>query len=402
MTFPTHKVAIVGCGTAGASAALFLNKLGHDVTVFERVPEPGPAGAGILMQPTGLSVLEKLGLRDTIEAHGARIERIRGVTPHNRLVLNVSYTDYDSRYYGMGLHRGVLFTHLFEAVQKAGIPVLCGVEITRFIRVAKGQSLLTTADKALYGPFSLIIVADGARSQLRQATDLTRRVTRYPWGALWHIGPDPTLRFQGELFQIYAGVKQMIGFLPTGRGVADDTPLVSLFWSIKLTEVDQWRTTDLAEWKADVLAIAPQAERYLANVTDHEQLPVAVYYDVQLSQWHTDHIVFIGDAAHAMSPQLGQGANLALFDAQVLYQCLRDEPNLAEALQNYSNNRRQHLGYYQFVSRWLTPLFQSSFTPLAWPRDWVFEPIARQSFFKTQMVESLMGIKTGLFSTLPF
>jgi NADPH-dependent 2,4-dienoyl-CoA reductase/sulfur reductase-like enzyme len=60
---PALRVAVIGCGTTGAATALFLSRAGHAVTVLERVPEPGPVGAGIMMQPSGLLVVRREMIR---------------------------------------------------------------------------------------------------------------------------------------------------------------------------------------------------------------------------------------------------------------------------------------------------------------------------------------------------
>lgn len=72
---PLH-IAIVGYGTAGQAAALLLARDGHRVEVFERAPEPGPVGAGFLLQPTGLQVLWELGLLPDVMEHGRRVNRL--------------------------------------------------------------------------------------------------------------------------------------------------------------------------------------------------------------------------------------------------------------------------------------------------------------------------------------
>jgi 2-polyprenyl-6-methoxyphenol hydroxylase-like FAD-dependent oxidoreductase len=59
-------IGVIGCGTAGAAAALFLARAGHDVRVFERVADPKPVGAGIIVQPSGQAVLARLGLLERV------------------------------------------------------------------------------------------------------------------------------------------------------------------------------------------------------------------------------------------------------------------------------------------------------------------------------------------------
>src|SRR5690606_18577824 len=102
--------------------------------VFERFDVPKPLGSGLILQPTGLAVLERLGLREKIEALGTRIERLYGADARSgRTVLDVRYDalrDRNGHYKtGLGVHRAALFSVLHEAVAAAGIAVETGREI---------------------------------------------------------------------------------------------------------------------------------------------------------------------------------------------------------------------------------------------------------------------------------
>jgi 2-polyprenyl-6-methoxyphenol hydroxylase-like FAD-dependent oxidoreductase len=97
------KVAIVGCGTAGPATALLLSRAGHAVTLFERVPNPGPVGAGIVLQPSGMSVLERLGLLEPVLAKGARIDELYAETSTRRRVVHLRYEDLARNIFGLGL-----------------------------------------------------------------------------------------------------------------------------------------------------------------------------------------------------------------------------------------------------------------------------------------------------------
>ncbi len=96
-----RHVAIVGYGTGGQAAALALARHGHSVEVFERVPDPGPVGAGFLLQPTGLQALWRLGLLDEACALGAPVARLHGETPEGRAVMDMHYADLDVRLSGV-------------------------------------------------------------------------------------------------------------------------------------------------------------------------------------------------------------------------------------------------------------------------------------------------------------
>ncbi len=371
-------IAVIGCGTGGPAAALFFARNGHRVEIFERVADPRPVGAGIVLQPTGMAALAELGLLAPILAHGARIDRLTGITTRGRPILDLAYADLAPGLFGLGLHRGVLFATLLDAVRAAGIPLHTGVEIAA---LNERTDCVELAGRR----FDRVVVADGARSHLRPPW---ARVRPYPWGALWFNAPAGV--HTNVLAQTYRDTRQMLGFLPIGRGPEGNTPLVSVFWSLRADAVEAWRARGIDAWKADVLALAPDAP--VGAVTSPDDVLFAPYFDVTMPRWHTDRIVWIGDAGHAMSPQLGQGANLALLDAWVLAQC--------DTLAEYSERRRAHLRFYGFASRWLTPFFQSSYPVLAPLRDAFAMPLHRWDWYRKQMLLSLAGTKTGLTSTL--
>src|SRR5947209_9490398 len=110
-------IGIVGCGIAGMAAALFLSRAGHRVRLFERFAAPRPLGSGLLLQPTGLAVLERLGLRGRVEASGARIDRLVGqVVPSGRRILDVAYADLAPGLAGLGIHLAALFDPLYASL----------------------------------------------------------------------------------------------------------------------------------------------------------------------------------------------------------------------------------------------------------------------------------------------
>ncbi len=387
------EVGIIGAGTAGSAAALFLSRAGHQVTIFERVPEPKAIGAGIVLQPSGMSVLAALGLLPPVLARGAVLRELYAETSSRRPVVNLKYADVADDLYGLGLHRGVLFQTLFDAVKATpSITLECGVGIEDLARGPDGRNLVVESEtRKTHGPFDLIVVADGARSRLRDDTTLNKTVKKYPWGALWFVGKDPEHRFQNRLYQVLHGTKRMMGLLPTGLGPTGQTPMVSLFWSLGAHALTQWRAAGLKPWKEEILRYAPEAAALLEQIQSLDQVLFAEYHDVVMAQWNTDDVVYLGDAAHATSPQLGQGCNLALVDAQVLARSLAEADSLPLGLDAYSRARNPHLDYYQFATRWLTPFFQSDLSWLAPLRDFGMPIACLVPWVRRQMVMAMCG-----------
>src|SRR5688500_4042409 len=182
---PARAIAIVGCGVAGQAAALFLHRAGNRVEIFERFETPKPVGAGLVIQPTGQVVLERLGLLDAALAHGGQVTRMLGHSVKGRVVLDVAYKHYRPGSFGLGLQRGLLFGLLHDAVVREGIPLTTATEIGQ-IETASPLRLLDTRGRR-HGPFDLVLVADGAESALRQRHGAVVRAPRYPYGALWTV-----------------------------------------------------------------------------------------------------------------------------------------------------------------------------------------------------------------------
>lgn len=397
------RIAIVGYGTGGQTAALMLSADGHSVEVFEQAPVLGPVGAGFLLQPVGLWVLWELGLLDAVLAHGATITRLYGQTAAGRPVMDMRYGDLDGRLFGLGLQRGALFG-LIDSAWTQGRQIHCGC---RIVSIDAEAGSLTDADGRRHDGFDLIVIADGAASQLRAQVVPARLNRPYPWGAQWCLVPDQGWQFPHELQQRYVAARRMIGMLPVGTRPDDPTPRLSFFWSVPVADLEQ-STISAGQWRADVSAVWPEAAASLAATDVPAGLAQARYRDAVHRPWSHKRAVLLGDAAHAMSPQLGQGVNMALLDARALRDALRHSPrhslrsgtSLAQALARYEHERRQHVGIYNFWSRWLTPVFQSDHDAIAAIRDRVFHPLSRLPGGRGQMLRVLSGTRHGWFGTL--
>lgn len=387
------KIAVVGCGFAGSAAALFLSRSGHDVCVYEAVPKPGAIGAGIIVQPPGMQVLAELGLLEATVQKGAILERLHCVKGNGQTLIDLRYSAVGPRLFGLGIHRGTLFSILYAAVQASPARVRTDARIVD-TRTDGPQTWVIDDKGEAHGPHDLVVVADGARSQLRHLTNST--VKEYPWGALWFVAKDPERVYTGGLYQVVRGTHQLLGFLPTGIPPGPDSdPVVSMFWSVRNDRIDEWKQ-NYESWRAHILKEDPRSAFILDQIDGPDALLFSRYHDVVMRPWHTKNVVFIGDAAHATSPQLGQGTNLGLYDARVLGTALGEPGDLSDQLSWYSRQRRAHLNYYQWATRWLTPFFQSDYTLLGPLRDFAMPIAVRVPYIRDQMIWSMVGTKTGI------
>jgi 2-polyprenyl-6-methoxyphenol hydroxylase-like FAD-dependent oxidoreductase len=387
-----QRIAIVGYGAAGQASSLFLAAQGHALSVFEQAPRPGPVGAGFLLQPTGLGVLTRLGLHERALAQGQRIDRLYGCNGRGRPVMDMRYADHATGCFGLGLTRGSLFTLLRDAYVDAS-RIHTGV---RVVSIDASGDVLRDSEGRRHGPFDLIVVADGAHSCLRAAApSLVRRQQAYPWGAVWCLLRADDWPHADTLHQRYNGTHEMIGLLPVGRRADHEGRWLTFFFSLPGAEVDAFDAPALSRLRDRVGRLWPQALPLLDQIDAPEQLHRARYRDVLLRRPTQGRLVFVGDAAHAMSPQLGQGVNMALLDAEALARALAGSATVEMALRRYAQDRRSHLATYQRLSRWLTPLFQSDRRHLAWWRDMLFGPLGGMPLARGQMLKILTGTKTG-------
>lgn len=364
MTKP-FRIAIVGAGIGGLAAAALLARDGHRVTLFERFATPRPLGSGLVVQPVGLAVLDRLDVGAEARAFGAPIHRMLGHAGA-RSVLDARYPKGQA---GLAMHRASLFHCLWQASLAAGVTPVTGHQATGVLEGADDIHLVT--DQGQYGPFDLVVDASGSGSRLSplQARPL-------PFGAVWAQVPWPATDLpRDELRQRYFRASRMAGILPIGRLPDDPAPRAAVFWSLSTAELDHWSTRDLADWKAEVAAFWPETRPFLDQITDKAQLTPARYSHGSLRRPYQGRLIHIGDAAHRASPQLGQGANMALLDAVSLGIALRHP--LERALVRHSRARRWHLGLYQAASAAFTPQYQSHSRVLPLLRDHVLSPLTR-------------------------
>ena len=239
------------------------------------------------------------------------------------------------------------------------------------------------------GPFDLIVDALGTYSPLigHAAAPDTRAPLHY--GAIWASLPWPGAPFDPHaLEQRYEQASMMAGVLPIGAIREGEPQQAAFFWSLKTEDFPAWKAEGLEIWKARVLALWPQTEPLLNAVSTADQMVLARYDHHTLLLPYGRNLVFIGDSAHSTSPQLGQGANMALLDVMALAASLKENKNIQAAIEAYAKKRRFHVKLYQAMSRVFTPFYQSDSTLLPLLRDHIVAPLSR--FPLAQRVLALM------------
>ena len=374
MTKPL-RIAIVGAGPAGLAAALYLKRADHQVTLFERFAEAAPLGSGLILQPTGLTVLDDLGLFDDIAQLGSRIDRLQGAdAASGRTVLDVRY---NQGRHGIAVHRAALFHVLFQAVQREGISLETGLDISSLDH-SGDQAWLVADSGRRAGPFDLVVDASGSRSKLKVFSLQPSEPKPLPYGAFWaSLRSSPQTLNSQALVQRYQGAKTMVGLLPIGQAQPQGPAMTAFFWSTKPDELERLKKAGFTAWKDQVASLWPACESYLAQVDDFDSMTLARYGHHTLAMPVGKRLAIIGDAAHSTSPQLGQGANMALLDARALAHALAIHSDLETALPRYAASRRWHVRSFQALSAAFTPFYQSDSRFLPFIRDRLMPTLAK-------------------------
>ncbi|MFN3712983.1 MAG: FAD-dependent oxidoreductase [Alcanivoracaceae bacterium] len=407
MPLSRQRIAIIGAGTAGLAAAILLARQCHDVTLIERAPALTPVGAGLLLQPSGLRVMESMGLGHAMAAYGARIDALYGDTRSQRCIMRTKYSDLSAGLHGLGVHRASL-CHVLDQALSAEPHQRWMDTAVQAIHQQGDQVVLdlqraasSAAGEADQQAFDAVLVANGSASTLRPR-ELVRFDRQYPWGALWAILPQAAPFDEPRLQQRYDGSHTMIGLLPSGSTPHQpDQALVSFFWSMPVIQMMQWhqQPEHFHSWKESVLSLWPESSTVLAALTSPQQLIPASYRDVILKRWAQGRIGVIGDAAHAMSPQLGQGANMALMDARALADAVAQNSNWDDVWTHYHRQRGGMIRFYQSMSRLLTPIFQSRIPGAGWGRDMGFPLMNQLPWLSREMTRTVAGFKSGWFTS---
>ncbi|CEJ12938.1 FAD-dependent urate hydroxylase [bacterium YEK0313] len=386
-------IAVVGAGIAGLAVATLLDRAGHRVTVFERFDASRPVGSGLMLQPIGLAALDRLGLRAEMERRGARIDRLHGKTDRGITIFDLGYADLDPALYAVAVHRAALHGVLWQAFAAGTARLETGFAVAGLDdgHAAGALSLIDEAGRSA-GPFALVVDASGAQSKLRVRLS-AQRPQPYSYGAVWTTAPDIGIA-PGRLDQRYVAARTMLGYLPVGTVDGTGAPLAALFWSLKPKDHMAWRD-GFARWQAETQALWPALAPLIAALEGPDRFTLASYQHFTADRFHGGRLVLIGDAAHATSPQLGQGANQGLLDAVALADALDSTPDLQAALDRFERIRRRQIRFYQAASALMTPFFQSDSKTFALVRDMTFNRLKSIPYLRREMVRMLAGLKTG-------
>jgi 2-polyprenyl-6-methoxyphenol hydroxylase-like FAD-dependent oxidoreductase len=340
----TPHVLILGGGVAGPALALFLQKAGISSAVFEAYPYTKNIGGGLNIGSNGVAVLEQLGLAGALKnkTTPALTNIFRSQRGH-RLAMFSYGNPKEFGQPSLSMKRATLFEALADEMQRKQIDIQYEKRAVLIDETSDGISVRFSDGTSAYG--DLVIGADGIHSTARKY--------------ILPDGPEPE----------YVGIVALGGFVPRsalpeipereyqaltytfgstgffGWGGADENMVM---WWANLPQDKEYTPKELTDmdWKtvrADMLNRYKNYPKPIeAAIANTDSLFRTNVYDIlSLPSWHKGRVALIGDAAHAASPNAGQGASMALEDAVYLARLLRDaDGNYEAAFTQYEHDRK--------------------------------------------------------------
>jgi 2-polyprenyl-6-methoxyphenol hydroxylase-like FAD-dependent oxidoreductase len=321
------RILIVGGGIAGLAMARALQQRGLQPQVVERATEWPEAGTGIYIPANGLRALKDLGLDEAVVSRGLVITRQRFLNHRGSLLLDIDLEDF----WGacgpcLAIHRRDLHDRLVAGTSE--LPLRFGTAVESIQQQDGGARAIFSDGSS--GDFDVIVGADGMNSTIRRLAfggNQPRRVGQVSWRFLVDGFPEI------DAWTVMLGKGQTFLTIPLGQG------RVYCYCDIGSALTDDPTGGDAGRLRELFRGFADPVPRILDNINVNEDIYFSPIEEIDQEPSVKGRVVLVGDAAHGMSPNMAQGASLALEDAIVLAETISEQSSPDESLSSFALRR---------------------------------------------------------------
>jgi len=332
-------IAIIGGGIGGIAAGITLLRAGFAVKVFERAGQLREVGSGVSLWPNGTGILEELGMLPTILSQGQLGTHFLLRSDSGALLMNIKTAEADTP--TVCVHRADLLRALADAFPQEH--VCLGHELV-VAQVNGGKVHLQFSNQSSF-VCDGVVGADGIHSRVRNILVGPERPTYRGYTVfrgLVDAHPALSPGHNGESW----GSGQRFGFLAIGKN--------KVCWYATANTPDPHHLADQGKkLLQDIFSSWHHPIPEMVAATDPSTILVNNACDIKPFRSGVGPVTLLGDAAHALTPNLGQGAGMALEDAFVLAKCLGNRNTVAEGFRLYESLRLPHTRSAILRSRWL-------------------------------------------------
>ena len=341
------KIAVVGAGYGGAAAAKALSLLGADVTVYEQASRVREVGAGIGLRPSTMDQFRRWGIFDAIAAVSSPSDYFEILSATGQPIMKEPWPGIDD--YAVPtkthlIHRGDFIDTLLGVLPDGMMQLGHRLEAVE----DWGERAVLTFAGGRTVEADLVVGADGINSTVRRQLFSDQGPVFAGEHAYRVVIPADTAHgtVVDDNLRMYIGRGTKVYLLPLRHRSG-------LSFDITALNTDgAWAPTVT---KDDLLATVEGFDERIVNIArdlDLDTVNVRAVYDIDpVDTWHSDSVVLLGDAAHAMLHHQGQGANSAIMDAGALADALREAGSVAEALSRFQAARKPVTDELQAISR---------------------------------------------------